>query len=97
MELNTSLSAGQAAFALMLEKAPYLESLWNMREREYLPEKVDQYLETASHGQAIMARFFLGVWRHDNEFNFDLIDSVSVLDKNNLKIIMDWMADPFWP
>ena len=95
--LNTSLTAGQASFALMLEKAPYLESLWNMQEREYIPEKVDHYLETTSHNQAIMARFFLGVWQHDNELNFNLIESVRVLDKDKLIIIMGWMAEPFWP
>jgi len=58
---NTSLTKGQASFALLLEEsAPYLLPLFDFEKREFLPEKANEYLGIASHGQAIMARFFFG-------------------------------------
>ena len=96
-ELHMSMTNEQAEFALMLEKAPYIKHLWDLKERLFIPEKVEQYLATASHGDAIMARFFLGVWRRENEFDFDLFEAVKVLDQGNLKIIMDWMEKPLCP
>lgn len=97
LDLNTALSGGQAAFALMLDKAPYLVPLWDMQKREYLPEKIERFLGSASHGEAIMCRFFLSVWRHDNDFQFDAIEAARVLDEKNMQIITDWLSDPFWP
>lgn len=97
IKLNTSLTPGQAAFALMLEKTPYLKHLWNMERKEYEQELVEQYLGTASHGQAIMARFMLGLWRNNNEFNFDLFEAAAVLDKEQLAIIQEWLENPVWP
>jgi len=98
MELNTSLTAEQAAFAVWLEeKAPYLLSLFDFDLPGFLPEKVEQYLGVASHGQAIMARFVLGVWRHQDQFDFDFIEAASTLDKKNMKVITDWLQNPLWP
>lgn len=98
MELNTSLTAEQAAFAVWLEeKAPYLFPLFDFSKRAYLPEKVEDYLAVASHGQAIMARFFLSIWRHADEFDFDFIDAAKTLDKTNMGIITDWLEKPRWP
>lgn len=97
LNLNTSLTPGQAAFALMLEKTPYLKPLWNLERREYDQELVERYLGTASHGQAIMARFMLAVWRHNNYYDFDLIEAASVLDRENMAVIQEWLANPIWP
>lgn len=97
MHLNTSLSQGQAAFALMLEKAPYLQPLWNLEKQEYIPEIFENFLGTASHGQAIMARFFLSVWTHRNDFGFNVIDAAAILDDDQKQIIVSWVLDPFWP
>lgn len=98
MGLNTSLTAEQAAFAVWIEeKAPYLLSLFDFDLPGFLPEKVDQYMGVASHGQVIMAQFFLGVWRHNNQFGFDFIDAASTLDKEQMKIITDWLKNPLWP
>ncbi len=96
--LNTSLSDEQARFALWLkEKMPYLMDLFDFDKREYTPEAVERYLGVASHGQAIMARFVLGVWRHDNYYNFDFVDAASTLDADHMKIITDWLNNPVWP
>ena len=96
--LNYELTPGQAKFAVMLEeRAPYLMDLWDFDKCEYKPDLVEQYLGVASHGQSIMLRFFLGIWRHDNEFEFDFFEAVRVLDGHNIDVIQDWMVHPFWP
>lgn len=98
MQLNTSLTKEQARFAVWLEEsAPNLLHLFDFEQTTYLPEKVEQYLAVASHGQAIMAHFFLGVWRHANDFGFNFIDAAGTLDKQQMKVITDWLQDPLWP
>lgn len=88
----------QKAFALLLEnEAPYLMHLFDFNKRVYSPEEVDNYLATCSSGEEIMLRFFLGVWRNDNHFQFDFIDAMSRLDYGNKKVIADWANEPFFP
>lgn len=90
MELNTSLTKEQARYALWLEdKAPYLLPLFNFDQQSYRPDKVEKYLGAASHGQAIMARFFLGVWWHQDQFDFDFVDAAGTLDKQQMTVITD--------
>lgn len=90
-------SKEQIRFFKMIKQMPSLEKLWDPFKREYDPEAVDELLDVTSHGTAIILRFFLGVWRHDNEYAFDLFDAVRILDAEHLTIITDWMDDPFWP
>lgn len=98
MELNTSLSKGQASFVLLLEsEAPYLSHLFDFEERAFLPEKVDEYLGVSSHSQAIMARFFLSVWRHSDDFEFNFIEAARVLDDKQMNVIINWFKKPLWP
>lgn len=97
MQPKKKLSPSQAQFAAMLNRAPFLLPLWDMDRAEYIPELVDNYLATASRGEAIMARFFLGVWLSRNQFDFDFTDAAAVLERENMRIITDWMSEPFWP
>lgn len=98
MKLNERLSQPQAKFALWIElNTPYLVPLFDFNERVYHEEKVEHFLSVASHGEAIMARFVLGVWRNEDEFNFDFIEAASVLDRNQRQVITNWMLDPFFP
>lgn len=96
-KIMSRLSSEQSDFSAMLEKAPYLKHLWDFNERMFIPEKVEQFLNTASHGEVIMARFFLGVWQGENDFNFDLFEAVKTLDTANLEIIIDWVKAPVAP
>lgn len=97
-KLNTSLTSTQARFALWLdERMPYLLPLFNFENAEYLPEAVERYFGVASPGEAIMARFVLGVWLHKNRHGFDMLEAARVLDSRSMSIITEWAADPFWP
>lgn len=98
MELNLRLSPSQANFALWLEQnTPYLLPLFDFDKRVFRQEQVDSFLGVASHGQAIMTRFVLGVWLNRDGFDFDFTDAASVLDKSQRQVIADWILDPFWP
>lgn len=95
---NLSLSPEQATFALFLEEnAPYLLHLWDFEKREYKVAAAESYLKIASHGEELMARFFLGVWRNDNFYNFDIFEAVRVLDPKILAVINAWLTKPFFP
>jgi hypothetical protein len=76
---------------------PQLGALFDFEKRVYLPEVAKHYLASASHGQAIMARFALGVWCHQDKFEFDFFEAAAALDQHNKQILMDWMARPIWP
>lgn len=96
--LNLQLSPSQAKFALWIEQnTPYLLPLFDFEGRVFRVDAVDHFLGVASHGQAIMARFVLGVWLGRDEFDFDFTDAASVLDRSQRQVITDWILDPFWP
>jgi hypothetical protein len=98
MELNLRLSPSQAKFALWVEqKTPYLLPLFGFDKRVLREEMVQHFLGVASHGQAIMARFVLGVWLNRDGFDFDFTDAASVLDRAQRQVITDCILDPFWP
>lgn len=78
-EINTSLSQSQAKFALMLEKAPYLEHMWDLKKREFSLNLVERYLASASCCEQIMCRFYLMVWLNENQFGFDLAEAIKQL------------------
>lgn len=84
-------------FLAMLNTYPRLLPLWNVERSEYKPEQVNHYLGVASHGEAIMLRFFLAVWRGDNSFDFNIIDAAATLDAPEMQIITNWLTHPFWP
>jgi len=98
VELNTNLNEEQATFAIWVEEnSPYLLPLFDFENAAYKPEAVERYLGTASHGEAIMARFVLSVWRHSNDFDFDFVEAAATLDKKQMKVITEWLKNPFWP
>tara|TARA_R110002050_G_scaffold207374_3_gene343498 strand:- start:672 stop:905 length:234 start_codon:yes stop_codon:yes gene_type:complete len=76
---------------------PELLPLFDFNERVYLSDVVERYLSTASHGESIMARFALGIWRHENQYNFDFLEAASILDERYKVIVASWFNDPFWP
>lgn len=96
VDYTLRLSPAQRCFFELVEKLN-IDDLWDTKSLSYASEAVDRYLGTASHGQAIMLRFCLGVWTHNNEFEFDFIDAAATLDADNMQIITQWMANPFWP
>lgn len=88
----------QAAFAVLLEeRAAFLLPLWDFESRAIRLDAVETYINSASHGECILARFFLGLWFGENKYNFDLLDAVKTQDEKSMAIIQDWLASPYWP
>jgi hypothetical protein len=50
-----------------------------------------------SHGEQIMARFFVAVWLGENRFDLDLVDAAATLDDTHRQLIVDWLAKPVFP
>lgn len=91
-----NLSQGQARFALLIEPYPKFSVYWNWENKECDPDAIANAIPSMSHGEQIMLIFFWSVWLHQDK-GFDLIEAASVLDKEYMKIVTDWMIDPFWP
>lgn len=89
---------GEKRFELWLKTdMPYLAHIWNFEKGIYLPEKLKEFLEVASSGEAVMARFAIGVWTWENNAGFDIFQAAHVLDEKNTAIITNWLKHPFWP
>ncbi|MEM8562249.1 MAG: hypothetical protein AAGF57_08450 [Pseudomonadota bacterium] len=92
------LSENQVRYFEWLDHhTPYLLDLFEVELKQFSPELVAKYLGIASQRHAVMARFVLGVWRHQNHFDFDFVEAALVLDRQEMTMITDWMLDPFWP
>lgn len=96
VDYRLTLTPEQRRFFTLIESFNFA-SLWDMKTRELSLEGVNSYLATASHGEAVLLRFLVGVWLHKNDFEFDLLEAAKTLDANSMKIITDWLSDPFWP
>ena len=83
--------------AFVKAHTPDLLKLFDFDKREIKAAEVEQYLKTASSGEKQVARFILGLWLGNNEYDFDLFDAVGTLSDNNVNVIREWLADPFWP
>lgn len=92
------MSPEQLKFKQYLEThVPDIGRLFDWNNRAVVFSRVDNYLGYASSGEAILARFFVGVWLNDNAYDFDIISAVKRLDEWDLDMIYEWLKDPEWP
>lgn len=88
----------QQRFFEMLSRQPRIEKLWDQQNSSLKIEAFERALGVMSSGEVQMAKFFASVWFHNNKtYGFDLADAVSSLDTDGRKLIMEWIARPFWP
>lgn len=77
-------------------KIPYLVQLWDFKESRYIKDRVDEYLAVCSSGQALMCCFALQVWSGGFcDYSFDLLKAMRILDDREIKIIQEWVEDPW--
>ena len=91
------LSESQHLFFELLARAPWLTPYWNMEERACHIDRLEGAMGSWSHGEQILARFFVMVWFGQNRMDFDLLDAASVLDHPQRILIVHWLSEPFWP
>lgn len=80
----------------MLEQQPRLKLYWDARKKECDINALRRNMTTFSHGERIMAQFYMAVWLGDNSPSFDLIEAIKTLEDDQLAIITDWLKDPFF-
>jgi len=84
-------------FFEMIKQVPRISRLWDM-ERGMDIEIFEAELGVMSPGEAHMAKFFSSVWHHHSQqYGFDLVDAVSAIDPAHCQLIIEWIADPFYP
>lgn len=97
MSTESIMSDSDKFKQLITVEMPYLLPLFDFENSVYKSAVVEHFLGTASRGEAIMARFALGVWSHNNDFNFNFVDATRCLDQKHIEIVTKWMNEPFWP
>lgn len=93
----SQLSENQLRFFDWLHRYPRIEVYWDHSTAICQTEQLKQAMGTFSHGEALMARFFAGVWFGSNDLGFDLIEAAGLLDAKDRALLMSWFAEPFWP
>lgn len=85
-------------FFALLDRVPRLLSLWDREAKELRVDAFDNALPVLSTGEYLMAKFFAAVWfGNGGRYAFDVVEAMSHLDEKNQQIILDWVADPFYP
>lgn len=88
----------QKRFFKMLQQVPRISHLWDEDKRELKIKLFERELGVMSSGEVVMAEFFASLWFHNNKrYGFDLVDAISRIDSPERKLIIEWIADPFWP
>lgn len=92
------ITGSEHRFAELLQQTPWLEGYWDIPNNSYDRDRLEANMGAWSHGEQMLARFFMMVWHGNNdEAKFNLVDAASVLDIESRRIITYWFLDPFWP
>jgi len=92
-----TLTPEQKAFKQMLTACPFLQPYWDFGKRECDADALENAMGMFSHGEQIMARFFMVVWFGKNQWSFDFIDAARTLDDEHRQVILAWFAAPIFP
>ena len=85
-------------FYNMIDRFPRVAYLWDRKSHNLDVDAFENDLGVMSSGEVFMAKFFASVWFNRNErYGFDIIDRWWVLDQDSKQIVLDWLADPFYP
>lgn len=89
---------GYDRFFTMLDQVPRIKNLWDKQKKELKVDLFESELNVMSSGEVQMAKFFASLWFHDNSrYGFDLVDAISTIDPEERYLIIEWVANPFWP
>ena len=91
------MTKNHTRFFDLLATVPFLGAYWDSEKLIFDEWEFNDAAAYWSPGQLIMGRFFASVWVGGWNTRFDIFEAVSCLDESNLKIIKQWVNDPFWP
>ena len=75
------LTDSQLRFFNLLHQYPQIEVYWDHSTATCQTEALKNAMGSLSHGEALMVRFFAGVWFGSNDLGFDLIEAAGVLEE----------------
>lgn len=89
---------GHQQFFTLLHKVPRIAHLWDQKTGSMNVEAFEAELGVMSSGEVQIAKFFAALWFNNNKrYGFDLIEAIARFDTPEIKIIIEWISDPFWP
>lgn len=89
-------SQSQTEFFKLILNYPRIFIFWNRYEKSCNIEALMQSMETMSHSEIILSKFFMSVWLGENK-NFNFLEAASSLGENERRMIAAWFINPFWP
>ncbi|MFT5446562.1 MAG: hypothetical protein ACI9DC_001731 [Gammaproteobacteria bacterium] len=70
----------------------------HLQIRECEVSRLQSAMVGMSHGERILAAFFLAVWLGAEEGqHFNLMEAAAVLDASAFAVVREWVNDPFFP
>ncbi len=83
-------------FYAAINKFDFLAPLWDQTKHEIRLDDFENRLGTMSSGECHLAKFMAAIWFHDNRYGFDIFQAMTLSDHFR-NIIIDWVAEPYWP
>jgi len=77
--------------------APYCDFDGNEQLWEFDIPEIKERMGVWSHGEQVLAKFFMSLWQRSGDHGFDFFEAVATLDALDIKKICAWAQDPFWP
>lgn len=98
--MRTEMSHTQRQFFDLLEHYPRFTGFWSREHREYNDDAVTEALGTCSSGEIVILKCLVTIWRGNagpnSEFQIDLAE-LAIVNSNNRRPLLLWLAEPFWP
>ncbi|WP_257292959.1 hypothetical protein [Endozoicomonas sp. ONNA1] len=92
------MTEAQKKFFELLDQYPRFKHHWDKEKRTCDLESFDQDFKVMSSGERHMARFFISVWLNESEtYPFNVLDAIRVIDDKSRKLVIVWLANPFFP
>lgn len=83
--------------ALVTEILPDILQYFNWENKSINDSEIKHYMNRASSGERIFCQFLLYIWFGGNKYEFSLAHLLSILSGRRKRLVLTWMAEPYWP
>lgn len=97
--MASRFSNDEIAFQALADSGPdpSVAKLWDFELGEMRVEAFETYLSSASHGEALFAKFLAVVWFGQDRYGLDIAEVATVLDIDARERLAQWIRAPIWP
>ena len=71
--------------------------LWDFELCEMRLKAFEKYLDVASRGEVVFAKFLAVVWYGQDRYGLDIADVATFLDPAARHLVARWDLSPIWP